>query len=339
MEYRQLGRTGVLVSALSLGCSTFGDGTGPEEACAILERGLDAGINLIDTANQYPPVSPGRSEEILGEALERIGDRKRVVLATKVHYRIADDDPNAWGNSRRHIVEQCEQSLRRLRTDHVDLYYVHRPQSSVPIDETLRALDDLIHSGKVLYIGTSTFAAWQLVESLWVARELGLNRFVCEQSPYNLLERRIERELLPMAQTYGFAVVAYSPLAQGLLTGKYDADSLPPAGSRFARMEEFPVMKTRWNPRAFSAIERLRELAADRACTMTQFSLAWCLQQPGITSVAIGPRTAKQLEDNLSSLEVVITDEDGAAVNEVVAPGSMFAPFYKADFGPHTYRW
>ena len=170
---------------------------------------------------------------MVGKALQRNGKRDRIVLATKVHYRMDDDDPNAQGNSRRHIVEQCEASLRRLQTDYIDLYQVHRPCSDVPIDETLRALDDLIRAGKVRYIGSSTFAAWQVVESLWAARELGLNRFVCEQPPYHLLDRSIERELVPMALTYGTALIPWSPMAGGFLTGKYRRGGERPADARY----------------------------------------------------------------------------------------------------------
>src|ERR687893_78133 len=237
MEYRQLGRTGVQVSPLCLGCMMFGGKTGPEDSYAIIDRAIEAGINFLDTANVY---SRGRSEEVTGAALKRNGKRQRIVLATKVHGNMADDDPNMAGNSRRHIVEQCEASLRRLQTDYIDLYQIHRPQPAIPIDETLRALDDLIRSGKVRYIGTSTFAAWQVVEALWIAKELGLNRFVCEQPPYHLLDRRIERELVPMAMTYGFGVIPWSPLAGGLLTGKYQRGETPPADSRFGELETSP---------------------------------------------------------------------------------------------------
>ncbi|TVR64512.1 MAG: aldo/keto reductase, partial [Spirochaetaceae bacterium] len=218
MEYRQLGRTGVKVSPLCLGCMMFGGKTEPKESYSIIDRAIEAGINFLDTANVY---SRGRSEQVTGDALKRNKKRASIVLATKVHGKMADDDPNASGNTRRHIIEQCEASLTRLSTDYIDLYQIHRPQSDVPIDETLRALDDLIRAGKVRYIGTSTYGAWQAVESLWVSEKLGLNRFVCEQPPYNILDRRIERELLPMAMTYGYATIPWSPLAGGLLTGKY----------------------------------------------------------------------------------------------------------------------
>ena len=201
-----------MVSPLALGAMMLGTRTGRDESFAIIDRALDAGINLVDTANVY---GRGASEETVGAALARNGKRKNVILATKVHTRMNDTDPNAEGLSRRHVIEQCEASLRRLGTDYIDVYQLHRRRSAVPIDETLRALDDLVRTGKVRYIGTSTFPAWTLVEALWVSRELGLNRFVSEQPPYNLLDRRVERELLPMAATYGFAVVPWSPLEVG----------------------------------------------------------------------------------------------------------------------------
>src|ERR1700736_583367 len=231
MDYRAFGRTGVRVSPLCLGCMMFGRRTEAEESYAIIDRALDAGLNFVDTANVY---ARGQSEEITGHALHRDNRRQRVVLATKVHGAMADDDPNAAGNSRRHIIAECEASLRRLQTDYIDLYQLHRPEPTTPIDETLRALDDLIRAGKVRYIGTSTFGAWQVVEALWASKELGLNRFVSEQPPYNILDRRIERELVPMAQTFGIGLVPWSPIAGGLLSGKYRRGQPIPEDSRFA---------------------------------------------------------------------------------------------------------
>jgi len=216
VEYRNLGRTGVKVSEICLGCMMFGDWTDDEASADIIDRAIDAGVNFLDTANVY---TRGASEEVVGKALKRNGKRDAMVLATKVHGAMNEKDLNASGNHRRHIIEQCEASLRRLQVDYIDLYQIHRPSSDVPIDETLRALDDLIRAGKVRYVGTSTYAAWQLVEALWAAQELGLNRFVSEQPPYHLLDRRIERELVPFAQTYGVALIPWSPLAGGFLTG------------------------------------------------------------------------------------------------------------------------
>jgi len=336
MEYRALGRTGVKVSSLCLGCMMFGGKTNPEDSYAIIDRALDAGINFLDTANVY---TRGRSEEVTGEALKRNGKRQRIVLATKVHGVMADDDPNAQGNSRRHIIEQCEASLRRLQTDYIDLYQIHRPQSDIPIDETLRALDDLIRAGKVRYIGTSTYEAWQVVESLWVAKELGLNRFICEQPPYHILDRRIERGLVPVARTYGLAIIPWSPLAGGLLTGKYTRNTPPPADSRFADVAKNPRLQARMVSDVFDVVEGLQPLATNKKCTLSQLALAWCMHQPGITSPIIGPRTMEQLEDNLGALNVSVTDEDRAAIDQLVPPGRMASPFYEADFGPHQYRW
>ena len=230
MHYRSLGRTGAQVSELCLGCMMFGGHTDEASSFDIIDQAIDSGINFVDTANVY---SRGASEEVVGKAFKRNGKRERVVLATKVHGRMDEEDPNAAGNHRRHVIEQCEASLRRLQTDHIDLYQIHRPDSGIPIDETLRALDDLIRAGKILYAGTSTFAAWQLVESLWASKELGLNRFVTEQPPYHLLDRRIERELIPVAQTYGLALIPWSPLAGGFLAGKYRREQASPEGSRY----------------------------------------------------------------------------------------------------------
>ncbi len=333
-ELRYLGRTGIKVSNICLGAMMFGGKTAPADAYAIIDSALDGGVNFLDTANVY---NAGRSEEATGEALKRNGKRNEVVLATKVHGKMGDG-PNDMGNSRRHIIEQCEASLRRLQTDYIDLYQIHRPDPHIPIDETLRALDDLVRSGKVRYIGTSTYAAWQLVESLWVSKENGLNRFVCEQPPYHILDRRIERELVPMAQTYGFGMIPWSPLAGGMLTGKYRRGEPMPEDSRWAAYQENPVMRRRFNESVFDAVEALEPIAAEKGCTMSQFALAWCMQQPGITSPIIGPRTMEQLTDNLAAFEVEITEADRKAVDRIVRPGTHITPYYEAEFGPHPYR-
>jgi aryl-alcohol dehydrogenase-like predicted oxidoreductase len=333
MEYRSFGRTGMKVSSLTLGCMMFGGKTPAAESYDIIDRALDAGINFLDTANVY---SIGRSEEVTGEALKRNGKRHNLVLATKVHGKMGEG-VNDLGNSRRHIIEQCEASLRRLQTDYIDLYQIHRPQPDIPIDETLRALDDLVRAGKVRYLGSSTFAAWQLVESLWISKELGLNRFVCEQPPYNLLDRRIERELLPMARTYGFATIPWSPLAGGLLTGKYKRGEEPPEGARFADQSN-PIYRRRLNDRIYDVIEGLQPIAEDKGVTLSQLSLAWVMQQPGVTSPIIGPRTMDQLEDNLKAYDVTFTEDDLKQINRVSRRGDSVAPFYEAEFGPHPYR-
>jgi aryl-alcohol dehydrogenase-like predicted oxidoreductase len=331
MEYRSLGRTGVQVSALCLGCMNFGDDTTEADSIRIIHRAMDAGINFLDTANVY---SRGVSESITGKALAMDGRRDRVFLATKVYNRMDDNDPNAWGSHRFHIMKACEDSLRRLQTDHIDLYQMHRPKSSIPIDETLRALDDLIRQGKVRYIGTSTFAAWQLMESLWAAKELGLNRFVCEQPPYNLLDRRIERELLPFCRTYGLGVIPWAPIAGGLLTGKYRVGQPRPAGSRY----EKGAWMNRDNDRALAAVEPFVKFCEERGETPAHFALAWCLAQPGVTSPIIGPRTMEQFEDYLKALEITLTEEDAKRLDELFEPGTHLSNYYSADFGPNA-RW
>lgn len=330
MNTRSLGRTGAQVSPLCLGCMNFGNGTPEDESIRIIHRALDAGLNFLDTADVY---GRGASETVTGKALK--GKRDNVFLATKVHGKMGDD-PNDEGNSRLHIMRGVEASLKRLNVDHIDLYQIHRPQSSIPIDETLRALDDLIRQGKVRYIGTSTYAAWQLVESFWQSDKLGLNRFVCEQPPYNLLDRRIERELLPVAQTFGLGIIPWSPLAGGLLTGKYRRDQENPQGSRY---ESGKFRGGEGIPDAtWDVVEGVRALSEEKGCAMDAFALAWCMAQPNVTSPIIGPRTMEQLEDNLKALDVEINDDDRQRVDELIAPGTHVAEYYQADFGPIPVR-
>ncbi len=333
-DWRLFGRTGVKISPLTLGCMMFGRKTELDETVRIIDRAIDAGINVLDTANGY---ARGRSEEFTGEALKRNGKRGRIFLATKVHFPMADDDPNQQGNSRRHIIEQAEASLRRLKTDYIDLYQVHRPHPEIAIDETLRALDDLVRSGKVRYVGSTTFAAWQVVEALWASKELHLNRFISEQPPYNLLDRRIERELVPVAKTFGLALIPWSPLGGGLLTGKYRRDQPAPAGTRYA--DPGPIQAKRFTKTSFDVIEPLTALAKGKGVPLSQLALAWVVQQPGITSPIVGPRTLEQLEDALKALDVTFTPEDLTRIDEIIPPGTHVAPFYEANHGPSQYRW
>lgn len=344
MEYRSFGRTGVQVSMLCLGCMNFGGPTPEEDSLRIIDYAIDQGINFLDTANVY---TRGVSETIVGKALQRNGKRDRIVLATKVHGVMDDTNVLASGNNRRHIIEQCEQSLRRLQTDHIDLYQIHRPQSSVPIDETLRALDDLVRSGKVRYIGTSTFPAWEVMEALWASDKLNLNRFVSEQPPYHLLDRGIERELVPLAQTYGITIIPWSPLARGFLTGRYQRGQDIPGDSRLSRdMQNTGALgdrtKRHFSDRAFDLLDVITELANEKGCTVGQVALAWCARQPGITSPIIGPRTMEHFEDNLGSVNVTITDDDRARINAVSEPESAIVPYYHGrmiDFKPPQHRW
>ncbi|MCU0493117.1 MAG: aldo/keto reductase [Chloroflexaceae bacterium] len=349
MDYRPFGRTGVKVSALALGCMNFGGRASVADSTAIIHAALAAGINVIDTANVYGhdpanfAVGRGRSEEIVGAALRESGQRDRIFLASKVHFPMGDD-VNAAGSSRRHIIAQCEASLRRLQTDWIDLYQLHHPTNEVPIDETLRALDDLVRRGLVRYIGSSAFAAWQLVESLWVAKEYGLNRFVSEQPPYHMLDRRPERELLPMAQTYGMAVMPWSPTAGGFLAGAYRRSQPIPVDSRYGGFWKTAAASHFTEP-AFAVLEVVERLSQERGCSMVQLALAWCRQQPGITCPIIGPRTLAHLHDALGTLSITLSAEELAQIDRVAPPGRAVVPYYGADgmawtsWGPHQHRW
>ncbi len=331
MKTKNLGRTGAKVSPLCLGCMNFGSGADEQQSVAMMHRALDAGINFWDTADVYS--GGGKSETIVGKGLE--GKRDQVFLATKVHGKMGDG-PNDQGNSRLHIIKGCEDSLRRLNVDHIDLYQIHRPQNDIPIDETLRALDDLITAGKIRYIGTSTFAAYQIVESLWASEKLGINRFVCEQPPYNLLDRRIERELLPVCETYGLGVIPWSPLGGGMLTGKYKRDEKAPEGSRYSEgkfRDGQGVSEGTWD-----VVEGLRKLCDEKGVAMDAFALAWVAAQKTVTSPIIGPKTMEQLEENLKALDIEITDEDNAKVDELIQPGTSVAEYYSADWKAPIYR-
>ena len=337
MEYRNLGRTGVKVSPLCLGTMNFGRATEEADSIRIIDRAIDDGINFVDTANVY---TRGESESIVGKALK--GKRDKIVLATKVFGTMDDDDPNARGASRRHVIEQCHASLARLDTDYIDLYQIHRPSSDHPVDETLRALDDLIRDGKVRYIGVSTFSAWQIVESLWVSKEYGLNRFVCEQPPYNLLDRRVEVEVLPMAQSYGIGIIPWSPLASGRLTGQYKRGGDAPEGSRMAGVikKGQGTMNDFFTEKIYDVIEGVEALARAQEVPVSQYALAWVTQQAGVTSPIIGPRTVQQLNDALASLDVSIPAEDQAVIDALIPPGTFVRDFYSgADFGPSRHHW
>ncbi|MEM7734196.1 MAG: aldo/keto reductase [Deinococcota bacterium] len=349
MNTRNFGRTGVKVSPLCLGCMNFGGRTDAATSKQIIAKALEADINFIDTANVYGHdpedfnVGRGRSEQIVGEALKELGVREQVFLASKAHFPM-NDDPNAQGNSRKHIISSCEASLKRLKTDYIDLFQLHHPSNDIPIDETLHALDDLVRRGLVRYIGTSSFAAWQLMESLWCAHDLKLNRVVSEQPAYNLLDRRIERELVPMAQTYGLAIIPWSPLAGGFLTGKYQPNQELPSDSRFARF--WKGLETRhFNEAALNVLTTLTNLSNEKGCTPAQLATAWVMQQAGITSVIMGPRTETQLESYLGSLELSLSSDELAQLDAAAPAGRTTVPYYGADgmmwrtWGPHQHRW
>lgn len=329
MVYRPLGRTGVQVSAACLGTMTFGwepdDWGSPEaEALKIAESALDLGINFWDTADVY---GRGVSESIVGKVLK--GRRDSVVLATKCHGKMSDTDPNAWGNSRRHILEACEASLKRLQTDYIDLYQIHRPQPSIPIDETLRALDDLVRAGKVRYVGSSTFAAWQLCEAHYVAKGMNLAGFSTEQPPYNLLDRRIERELLPFCRTYDFGVIPWSPLAGGQLSGKYLGAK--PKRARYAKSDPMG----RVNERTTEIVSKLKLISDEAGMSLATMSLAWVASRPGVTAPIIGARSVKNLQESAKACEMTISDDLAKSIDEVVPPGSNTLDYYSANFGPN----
>jgi len=327
VEYRTLGRTGVMVSPLCLGAMNFGGPTSEEESIQIIARALDAGINFIDTANVY---NAGESERIVGKALQQLRARDRVILATKVHGKMGEG-PNEWGNSRYHIMQACEDSLRRLQTDHIDLYQLHRPSLTIPQDETLRAFDDLVRQGKVRYIGCSTHPAWMVMEAIAISERMGIARYISEQPPYNLLDRRIENELVPLAQRYGLALLPWSPLAGGILAGRYTKGQAFPADSRAGRAGGTGLFADRVTAAAVEVAQKLAERAQERGMTVSQLALLWCKDQPGVTSPIIGPRTLAHLEDQLPVLEMTLTEEDRAYCDTLVHPGNAVADFHNSN--------
>jgi aryl-alcohol dehydrogenase-like predicted oxidoreductase len=319
MPYRSFGRTGVFVSELCLGTMNFGGKTPEADSIQIMNAALEAGINFWDTANVY---NDGESEKVVGKALA--GKRDEVFLATKVYFPVGDQ-PNQRGLSRYHIIRACEDSLRRLQTDHIDLYQLHRPMQSFPQDETLRALDDLVKQGKVRYIGVSTFPAWKTVEGIHLSERYGLNRYVSEQPPYNLLDRRIENELVPMALEYNLAILPWSPLGGGVLAGKYPPGETVPAGSR---LDQVSFYKERGTALARQAAAKIGEIAKEVGMTLPELALLWVKEQPGITSPIIGPRTMEHLQSALNIAGRSLDDEVTAMLDDICPPGSAIADFH-----------
>jgi aryl-alcohol dehydrogenase-like predicted oxidoreductase len=322
MEYRILGRTGVRVSPLCLGTMNFGGATPEDESIRTIHAALDAGINLIDTADSY---NGGETERIVGRALKQGKRREQVVLATKCFFPMGDG-PNERGVSRYHILRACEESLRRLATDHVDLYQMHRVDFNVPIDETLSALTDLVRQGKVRYIGCSTYPAWKVMEALMVSERKGYARYATEQPPYNLLDRRIENELVPLALEYGLGLIPWSPLAMGMLAGRYPLEGAFPEGSRAVRIGG--IYAERINRRGVELGARLAAMAAERGLTAAQLAVLWVKDQAGVTAPIIGPRTLDQLEHMLPLLEMTLPEADRPLFDELVPPGSAVSDFH-----------
>jgi aryl-alcohol dehydrogenase-like predicted oxidoreductase len=325
MEHRPLGRTGVSVSKLCLGAMMFGDwGTKDhDESIRIIHRALDAGINFIDTADVY---SAGESEEIVGKALAG-GRRDDVILATKFHGAMGED-PNRQGNSRRWIIREVEDSLRRLGTDWIDLYQVHRPDPGTDVEETLGALTDLVHQGKVRYLGSSTFPPSAIVEAQWAARDRHLQRFVCEQPPYSILVRGIEAEVLPTCSRYGMGVIPWSPLAGGWLSGRYrkDADQQAPYSAARRRLAQRFDLSLPANQRKLEAAEALAQLAEEAGRSLIELAIAFVLNHPAVTAAIIGPRTMEQLESQLPAADVVLDPALLDRVDEIVPPGINLNP-------------
>ena len=341
MEYRNLGAAGVKVSTLCLGAMTFGEAddksfmhqVGCDDATshAILDRALELGVNFIDTADVYG--QDGLSERVLGAWFDaRPGVRDQVVLATKFRFTMGDG-PNRSGASRYRIVQCVDASLRRLRTDRIDLYQIHAQDLGVDEDETLRALDDLVRAGKVLYLGCSNYAAYRLVDSLWRARVAHRERFVTLQAQYSLVERGLEREHVPLCRQWGLGILPWSPLAAGFLTGKYRKDAAPPAGARLERW------KDRWGrydtPRHWAILDAVLALADELGATPSQVALAWLLHKPTVTSVIFGARTVAQLEDNVAAARVKL----GAAQLKRLDDASAWEVGYPYDFLARLGGW
>lgn len=320
MQHRPLGRTGIHVTPYALGAMMFGAMGNPDHdaSIAMIHRALDAGINLVDTADMY---SAGESEEIVGKALK--GRRDDVVLATKF-FNPMGDDPNRRGGSRRWITTAVEDSLRRLDTDHIDLYQIHRPDLHTDVDETLSALSDLVRSGKVRAIGSSTFSASRMVEAHAVSERRGHERFRTEQPPYSILDRGIEKDVLPTAQRLGMGTLVWSPLSGGMLTGRYRKGDVPDTmrAQRFAHMRD---------DRRLDAVEALVELAEESGIRLPHLALAFVVTHPGVTSAIIGPRTPEQLDDLLAGIDVTLSDDVLDRIDEIVPPGVDVTPL------PHAY--
>jgi aryl-alcohol dehydrogenase-like predicted oxidoreductase len=315
MEYRRLGRSGLKISSLVLGTMNFGNPTSKEESLKITDRAIETGINLFDCADVY---AEGESERILGEAFARNGKRKDIFITSKVFMRTGPG-PNDAGNSKHHILESCEASLKRLRTDYIDIYFLHRTDFDIPQEESLAALDLLVRQGKVRFIGSSTHPAWRIVEAFWISDRYHYPKFVCEQPPYNLLDRRIENEIVPMCRAYDLGIITWSPLAQGVLACRYRDPLKLPEGSRCALKN---VYAERITEKGIEVSFELAKKADEKGCTVAQLAVAWVLSQPGITSAIIGPRNLEQFEELLPSVGIQLDEPDFKFCDALVPPGT-----------------
>ena len=329
MKYRYLGNTGVRVSQLCLGAMMFGGWGNPDhdDSVKIIRSALDQGINFIDTADVY---SAGESEEIVARAIA--GQREHLVIATKVHGQMGED-PNMMGNSRRWIMQACENSLRRLGTDYIDLYQIHRPDPHIDIDQTLGALTDLVRQGKVRYIGSSTFPASEIVEAQWMAEKRNRERFVCEQPPYSILVRGIETDVLPTCERYGMGVIPWSPLAGGWLSGRFRKGSKDMTSRRATRIPGRYDMTKPENHLKLEAATKLAELADESGMSLIHMALAFVIQHPAVTAAIIGPRTSEHLEGQIGATDVTLSADVLDRIDEIVKPGTNFS-FADAGYEP-----
>jgi aryl-alcohol dehydrogenase-like predicted oxidoreductase len=293
----------------------FGNPTSKEESFKIIDRAIEEGINIFDCADVY---ADGESERIIGEALARNGKRKNVFVTSKVFMKTGPG-PNDYGNSRHHIIESCEKSLKRLRTDYIDIYFLHRTDFDVPQEESLGVLDLLVKQGKIRYIACSTHPAWRIVEAIMISERYHYPKFICEQPPYNFLDRRIENEIVPMCQTYDLGIITWSPLAQGVLACRYTDPSKLPQGSRGTQKA---IYAERITQKGIEISLELAKKAKEKGCTVAQLAVAWVLNQPGITGAIIGPRNLEQFEDLLPSADIKLDDSDFRFCDQLVPPGT-----------------
>jgi aryl-alcohol dehydrogenase-like predicted oxidoreductase len=324
LRYARVGKSGLNVSRLCLGSMYFGGTTPEDEALELMRAALESGITFWDTSNMY---NAGRAEEVMGRGLKQLGARDQVVLETKVYYKMGDG-PNDMGLGRRHIVQELDRQLERLQTDWIDVYYLHRADFNTPLDETIETMDSLVRSGKIRHWGVSTFPAWLTTEAWWRCDRRGWVPPLCEQSPYNLLDRRLENERIPMLRKYGLGLMTWSSIAGGLLTGKYRVNSLDEAqdGTRLADMRE--RYRQRVGTVGFAKAAALAELADEAGIDPLELAIAWQFHQDVVTSAVIGPRNAAQLEPYLKAVEITLDDAVLKRIDEIVPPGSAVMDFH-----------
>ncbi|HEY0288368.1 MAG TPA: aldo/keto reductase [Pseudomonas sp.] len=320
MTHRILGQSGLKVSTLTLGSMMFGVQTSTEESLRIIDKAWDQGVNFIDTANVY---NAGRSEEIVGEAIA--SRRSEWVLATKVGSSSGDVAPNTSGLNRKHIFNELESSLRRLDTDYIDIYYLHKEDHSTPLEVTISAIGDLIRQGKIRYWGVSNFRGWRIAEAVNVAQRLGVDKPVISQPLYNIVNRQAESEQITAARFYGLGVVPYSPLARGVLSGKYAPDVTPDSSTRAGRQDK-RILETEWRVESLRIAQKIQQYTLDKGVGIVEFAIAWVLNNQAVTSAIVGPRTEEQWDSYTKALSVKITPEDEAFIDSLVTPGHASTP-------------